>query len=53
MINNGIGCGGCGSIGGWIGISLIVGSMLWLRVMNSCFNMSGGWHMGICNLDYI
>ena len=33
MLSDDIGCGECGGIGRGIGVSLVLGSMLWLAVM--------------------
>ena len=32
MLGGGSGCGGCGGIEGWIGVSVVLGSMLWFSV---------------------
>ena len=42
MLSDGIDCGGCGGVGGWIRISIVFGSILWSSVMYSSFNVCGG-----------
>ena len=42
MLGGGIDCDGCGGVGGWIGVSIVLGSMLWSSVMYSFFNVRGG-----------
>ena len=43
MLGGGSGCGGCSSVeGGGIGVSVVLGSMLWASVMYSSFSMRGG-----------
>ena len=34
--------GGCGGIEGWIGVYVVLGSMLWSSVMYFFFNVHGG-----------
>ena len=42
VLGGGSGCGGCGVVGGWIGFSLVLGSMLWSTVMYSSRTVRGG-----------
>ena len=42
MLGGGSGYGGCGGIEGWIGVFVVLGSMLWSSVMYSSFNVHGG-----------
>ena len=42
MSSGGVGCGGCGGSRWWVGVSQVSGSMLWLSVINSTFNVRGG-----------
>ena len=43
MFSDGFGCGGYGGIGGWIGDSLDLGSILWSLYMYSSFSVCGRW----------
>ena len=42
MLGGGSVCGGCDGVEGWIGISMVLGSMLWSSVMYSSFTVRGG-----------
>ena len=42
MLGGGSGSGGCGGIGGWVGVFMVLGSMLWSSVMYSSFGVRGG-----------
>ena len=42
LLGRGSGCGGCGIVRGWIGFSLVLGSMLWSIVMYSSCSVHGG-----------
>ena len=41
MLGGGSGCGECGGVGGWIGIYVVLGSILWSSVMYFSFSMHG------------
>ena len=43
MVSGCGGCGGCGGVEGWIGVSVVLGSILSSSVMYSSFNVRGGW----------
>ena len=42
MLGSGIGCSGCGGIREWIGVSMVLVSMLWSNNMYSSFSVRGG-----------
>ena len=41
MLGGGSGCGGCGGIEGWIGVFVVLISILWPSVMYYSFNVRG------------
>ena len=42
MLGGGSGSGGYGVVGGWIGFSVVLGSMLWSSIIYSSFSVRGG-----------
>ena len=42
MLDGGIALGGCGGVGGGVGVSVVLASILWFTVMYFCFHVHGG-----------